>query len=59
MNPDEKLTPEQMLRMLDGRMPTKDLDNLKFILNLENLGPELAAEWLMIQDPDDASSWPF
>lgn len=51
MNPDEKITPEQMLKMLDGRLPTRDLENLRFLLEL---GPERSAEWLVDQDPDNA-----
>jgi hypothetical protein len=51
MNPNDKITPEQMLQMLNGRLSDKDLANLRFLLDL---GPERSAEWLMDQDPDDA-----
>jgi hypothetical protein len=52
MNPDEKLpTPEQILGLLADCMPTRDLENLRYILQL---GPERSLEWLQTQDPDDA-----
>ena len=51
MNPNDKITPEQMLQLLNGRVSDKDLANLRFLLEL---GPERSAEWLIDQDPDDA-----
>jgi hypothetical protein len=51
MNPDDKIpTPEQILNMLAGSLPARDLENLRYILKL---GPERAADWLMRLDPDD------
>ena len=51
MNPDEgKLTPEQILGLLADCMPAKDLENLRFILQL---GPERSLAWLMTLDQDN------
>jgi hypothetical protein len=53
MNPDEKIpSPDQILDMLGSSMPARDLENLRFILNL---GPVRAAEWMMNLDQDDAA----